>query len=277
MPRVSLSDLFRKYERGEPLTMLTAYDAPIARQVDRGGVDMVLVGDSAGDNHLGHDDTLPVTLEEALSNTAAVDRAVEDAMVVADLPFGSYGGSMEQSVGTATRFMKEAGADAVKLETAPGGETTVDIVDRLTELGVPVMGHVGFTPQRTGQIGGNYVQGRDHDQSAAVDPLVETAEALAAAGAFSIVLETVTEETGKRVTDAVDVPTIGIGAGRHVDGQVLVVNDVLGLGGESYSLSKQYADLDAVVHDAVASYVDDVASGRFPTEENVFDPLDEDA
>jgi 3-methyl-2-oxobutanoate hydroxymethyltransferase len=277
MPRVSLSDLFRKYERGEPLTMLTAYDAPIARQVDRGGVDMVLVGDSAGDNHLGYDDTLPVTLEEALSNTAAVDRAVEDAMVVADLPFGSYGGSMEQSVGTATRFMKEAGADAVKLETAPGGETTVDIVDRLTELGVPVMGHVGFTPQRTGQIGGNYVQGRDHDQSAAVDPLVETAEALAAAGAFSIVLETVTEETGKRVTDAVDVPTIGIGAGRHVDGQVLVVNDVLGLGGESYSLSKQYADLDAVVHDAVASYVDDVASGRFPTEENVFDPLDEDA
>ncbi len=276
MGRMSIPDLIEKYENDEPLTMLTAYDAPIARQVDRGGVDMILVGDSAGDNHLGYDDTLPVTLEEALSNTAAVDRAVEDAMVIADMPFLSYGASLETSVENAGRFMKEAGADAVKLETAPRGETTVDIVARLTELGVPVVGHIGLTPQRMKQIGGGYVQGRGDGSSATVEALVETAEQLEDAGAFSIILEAVTEETGKQVTEAVDVPTIGIGAGRHVDGQVLVVTDVLGLSEESYRLSKQYADLNAVVQDAVESYVDDVRGGTFPASENVFDPLDDD-
>jgi 3-methyl-2-oxobutanoate hydroxymethyltransferase len=275
MTRTSLPDVFEKYENGEPLTMLTAYDAPIARQVDAGGVDLILVGDSAGDNHLGYDDTLPLTLEEALSNTAAVDRAVEDAMVVADLPFLTYGTSMAESVENAGRFIKEAGADAVKLETAPYGETTIDIVDRLTELGMPVMGHVGLTPQRMNQIGGAYVQGRGHDTSTTSDALVETAQRLEGAGVFSIVLETVTEDTARRVTDAVDVPTIGIGAGRYVDGQVLVTNDVLGLSGESFRLSKQYADLDATIRDAVERYVDDVESGSFPARENVFDPVDE--
>jgi 3-methyl-2-oxobutanoate hydroxymethyltransferase len=276
MSRLSVADVHRKYADGEPLTMLTAYDAPIARLVDEAGVDLILVGDSAGDNHLGYDDTLPVTVEEALSNTAAVDRAVEEAMVIADLPFGSYGGSIAGSVETATRFLKEAGADAVKLETAPRGEVTVDVVDRLTELGVPVMGHVGLTPQRMRQIGGGYVQGRDHAQSTTVEALVETAERLAAAGAFSIVLETVTEETGRQVTEAVDVPTIGIGAGRHVDGQVLVITDVLGMG-ESYSLSKQYADLDTVIREAASEYVADVESGAFPARDHVFDPVDDGA
>ncbi len=275
MARTSVSDIHDKCEDGEQLTMLTAYDAPIAAQVDAGGVDMILVGDSAGDNHLGYEDTLPVTLEEALSNTSAVDRAVDDAMVIADLPFGTYGASMEQSVENATRFMKEAGADAVKLETAPGGETTVGIIDRLTELGIPVMGHIGFTPQRMHQIGGPYIQGRGHTSSAHVDALVETAEGLADAGVFAVVLETVTEETGREVTDALDVPTIGIGAGRHVDGQVLVITDMLGLGGESFKLSKQYADLDARISDAVSEYVADVEEGRFPAEENVYDPVDE--
>lgn len=276
MSRLSVADVHRKYADGEPLTMLTAYDAPIARLVDEAGVDLILVGDSAGDNHLGYDDTLPVTVEEALSNTAAVDRAVEEAMVIADLPFGSYGGSIAGSVETATRFLKEAGADAVKLETAPRGEVTVDVVDRLTELGVPVMGHVGLTPQRMRQIGGGYVQGRDHAQSTTVEALVETAERLAAAGAFSIVLETVTEETGRQVTEAVDVPTIGIGAGREVDGQVLVITDVLGMG-ESYSLSKQYADLDTLIREAVSEYVADVESGAFPARDHVFDPVDDGA
>jgi 3-methyl-2-oxobutanoate hydroxymethyltransferase len=273
--RNSVQDIYESYHEGETLTMLTAYDAPIAAQVDAGGVDMILVGDSAADNHLGHDDTLPLTMAEALSNTAAVDRAVEEAMVIGDMPFGSYGASMESSVENATRFMKEAGADAVKLETAPHGETTIDIIDRLTELGLPVMGHVGFTPQRMHQIGGPYIQGRGHTSSAHIDALVETAEALVDAGVFAVVLETVTEETGKRVTEAVDVPTIGIGAGRHVDGQVLVTNDLLGLGGEAFKLSKQYADLDSVVRDAVGEYVDDVRNGEFPAEENVFDPVDE--
>jgi 3-methyl-2-oxobutanoate hydroxymethyltransferase len=275
MKRNSVRDLYETYREGEMLTMLTAYDAPIATQVDAGGVDMILVGDSAADNHLGHDDTLPLTMAEALSNTAAVDRAVDEAMVVGDMPFGSYGASMEQSVENATRFMKEAGADAVKLETAPHGQTTIDIIDRLTELGLPVMGHVGFTPQRMHQIGGPYIQGRGHTSSAHVDALVETAEALEDAGAFGIVLETVTEETGRRVTDAVDVPTIGIGAGRHVDGQVLVTNDLLGLGGEAFKLSKQYADVDSVVQEAVGEYVEEVENGEFPAEENVFDPVEE--
>lgn len=275
MSRTSIPDLHEKYRDGEPLTMLTAYDAPIARQVDRGGVDMILVGDSAGDNHLGYDDTIPLTMDEALSNTAAVDRAVEDAMVVGDMPFGSYGQSMETSVDNAVRFLKEAGADAVKLETAPHGDTTIEIIDRLTELGIPVQGHIGLTPQRMNQIGGGYVQGRNHSSSAAVDALVETAERLADAGVFAVVLETVTEETGKAVTDAVDVPTIGIGAGRYVDGQVLVLTDLLGLGGESFTLSKQYADLDATISNAVEEYVTDVADGEFPAEENIFDPIEE--
>jgi len=275
MSRTSVPDLQDKHESGEPLTMLTAYDAPIARQVDAGGVDMILVGDTAGHNHLGYDDTLPVTLEEALSNTAAVDRAVDDAMVIGDLPFLSYGTSMGESVKNAGRFMKEAGADAVKLETAPYGETTIEIIDRLTELGMPVMGHIGLTPQRMNQIGGAYIQGRDLETSTTVDALVETAERLEDAGVFAVVLETVTEETGKQVTETINVPTIGIGGGRYVDGQVLVLTDVLGLGAESYSLSKQYADLDSTIQNAVETFVAEVEDGLFPARENVYDPIED--
>jgi 3-methyl-2-oxobutanoate hydroxymethyltransferase len=275
MSRVSVLDIFEKYENGDPLTMLTAYDAPIARQVDSGGVDMILVGDSAGDNHLGYEDTLPVTLQEALSNTAAVDRAVEDAMVIGDLPFLTYGTSIEESVKNAGRFIKESGADAVKLETAPYGETTIEIIDRLTELGIPVMGHIGLTPQRMNQIGGGYVQGRGHENSATVDALVGTAEQLEDAGAFSIVLETVTEEAGKQVTEAVDLPTIGIGAGRYIDGQVLVITDLVGLGEEPFRFSKQYADLDSTIRGAVETYVNEVQEGIFPADKNVYDPIDD--
>jgi 3-methyl-2-oxobutanoate hydroxymethyltransferase len=276
MAKTTLRDIRTRYEDGKPLTMLTAYDAPVARQVDAGGVDMILVGDSAGDNHLGYEDTLPLTLEEALSNASAVVRGVEEALVVADLPFLTYGTSISESVTNAGRFLKEAGADAVKLETAPYGETTVEIVDRLTELGIPVQGHVGLTPQRMNEIGGAYVQGRDHAQSVDAAALVDTAERLEEAGAFSIVLETVTEGAARAVTEAVDVPTIGIGAGRYVDGQVLVVNDVLGLGGESYRLSKRYADLDSEIRGAVSEYVSEVEAGEFPARENVFDPVDGD-
>ena len=274
MARASVRDIAERYESGESLAMLTAYDAPMAKLVDAGGVDMILVGDSAGNNHLGYDDTLPVTLEEALSNTAAVDRAVTDAMVIADLPFLSYGTSMAESVRNAGRFMKEAGADAVKLETPPGGETTIEIIERLTELGIPVQGHVGFTPQRIRELGGAFVQGRDHDRSAAREELVETATRLEEAGAFSIVIETVSETVGREITAAVDVPTIGIGAGRYVDGQVLVLNDVLGLNPEPYSLSKTYADLNEIVQGAVEEFVTDVRSGDFPTSDHAFDPIE---
>jgi len=274
MGRTTIRTLREKYEAGDQLTMLTAYDAPIARLVDEGGVDIILVGDSAGDNHLGYDDTLPVTLEEALSNTAAVARATEDAMVIGDLPFLSYGASTEQSVENAGRFLKEAGADAVKLETAPGGETTIQLVERLVELGIPVQGHVGLTPQRMNEMGGAVIQGREGPKSAFADELVDTARRLADAGVFTLVLEGVTEAVAKRVTEAIDVPTIGIGAGRYVDGQVLVVTDMLGLGGEGYKLSKQYADLDRVIGQAVESYVSDVESGAFPADENVYEPID---
>jgi 3-methyl-2-oxobutanoate hydroxymethyltransferase len=191
------------------------------------------------------------------------------------MPFLSYGASLETSVENAGRFLKEAGADAVKLETAPRGETTIDIVSRLTELGVPVVGHIGLTPQRMRQLGGGYVQGRGDGSSATVEALVDTATRLADAGAFAIVLEAVTEATGKEVTEAVDVPTIGIGAGRYVDGQVLVVTDLLGLSEESYGFSKAYADLGSVVEEAVTAYVDDVRDGAFPASEHVFDPVDE--
>ena len=275
MSRTSIQDIQSKYDDGVALTMLTAYDAPIARRVDDGGVDMILVGDSAGHNHHGYEDTIPLTLEEALSNTAAVDRAADEAMVVADMPFLSYGTSMAESVENAGRFMKEAGADAVKLETAPYGETTIDIVDRLTELGVPVLGHVGLTPQRMNQIGGAFIQGRDHDASAATDALVDTAEQLVEAGAFAVVLEAVSEEAARRVTEAIPVPTIGIGAGRHVDGQVLVVTDMLGLSEHSPSLARQYTDLDDAISSAVEQFVTEVETGEFPTREHTYDPIDE--
>lgn len=255
--------------------MLTAYDAPIATQVDRGGVDLILVGDTAGHNHMGYDDTLPVTLEEQLSNTASVVRGTDEAMIVGDMPFLSYGTSLSESVENAGRFLKEAGADAVKLETAPGGDATIEIVDRCTELGIPVQGHLGLTPQRMNELGGPVIQGREGPDTAFADTLVETAERLEEAGIFSLVLEGTAEPLAKRITEAVDVPTIGIGAGRHVDGQVLVVNDVLGLGAEDYSLSKQYADVDAVIRGAVEEYVADVDDGAFPARENVYEPIDE--
>ncbi|WP_265108737.1 3-methyl-2-oxobutanoate hydroxymethyltransferase [Halosolutus halophilus] len=274
MGRTTIRDLERKYRDDEPLTMLTAYDAPIGKLVDEGGVDMILVGDSAGHNHMGYEDTIPVTMDEQLSNTASVVRGTEDAMIVGDMPFGSYGASVEESVENASRFLQEAGADAVKLETAPAGETTIEIVDRLTELGIPVQGHLGLTPQRMNELGGAVIQGREGPDSAFADELVDTAERLEEAGIFSLVLEGVTEAVAKRITEAVDVPTIGIGAGRYVDGQVLVITDVLGLGGEGYSLSKQYADLDSVIREAVESYVADVESGTFPTSENAYEPID---
>jgi 3-methyl-2-oxobutanoate hydroxymethyltransferase len=271
---VTLRDIEQSYRDGAPLTMLTAYDAPMARLVDRGGVDLILVGDSAAHNHMGYETTIPLDLDDAIANTQAVTRAVENAFVVGDMPFGTYGASLEQGVENATRLVKDGRADAVKFETAPGGDATVDLADRLTELGVPVQGHVGLTPQRIRELGGPVVQGREGAESAFADELVETARALADAGAFSIVIEGTTEAVAKRVTDAVDVPTIGIGAGRYTDGQVLVLNDLIGLDPAEYKLSKQYADIDAVVEEAVSSFVADVAEGAFPTADHAYEPLD---
>jgi 3-methyl-2-oxobutanoate hydroxymethyltransferase len=275
MTRTTVRDIEAAYGDGEPITMLTAYDAPIARLVDEAGVDIILVGDSAGHNHLGYEGTLQVTMAEALSNTAAVVRGTEESLVLADLPFMSYGASVESSVESAGRFLKEAGADGVKLETAPDGGITVEVIDRLTSLGIPVQGHLGLTPQRVNQMGGPVVQGREGADSAFADRVVETARDLEAAGIFSLVIEGTTEALAKRLTEAVDVPTIGIGAGRYVDGQVLVTNDVIGLDSEGYRLSKQYADVDSVIGDAVSAFVREVREGEFPTEEHAYEPIEE--
>jgi 3-methyl-2-oxobutanoate hydroxymethyltransferase len=275
MTRTTVRDIEETYRAGEPLTMLTAYDAPIARLVDAAGVDIILVGDSAGHNHLGYEGTLQVTMEEALSNTAAVVRGSEEALVLADLPFMSYGASVESSVESAGRFLKEAGADGVKLETAPEGGITVEVIDRLTNLGIPVQGHLGLTPQRVNQMGGPVIQGREGADSAFADRMVETARDLEDAGIFSLVIEGTTEALARRITEAVDVPTIGIGAGRHVDGQVLVTNDVIGLDAEGYRLSKQYADVDLVIEDAASEFVREVRDREFPTEEHAYDPVEE--
>lgn len=272
MSRVTCSTIQRAYRNGEQLTMLTAYDAPIATLVERGGVEMILVGDSAGHNHHGYDGTLPLTVDEALSNTAAVVRGTDRALIVADLPFNSYGPNIDRSVRTAGRFLKEAGADAVKLETAPGGTITVDIVEACVEIGIPVQAHVGLTPQRMNAIGGPKIQGRSGPDSEFTETIVETAQRLAEAGAFSLVIEATTEPVARRITDAVDIPTLGIGAGRYTDGQVLVTNDVIGLDAAEFKLAKQYADVGSAIENAASQFVSEVKEGTFPDREHVYDP-----
>ncbi|MFB6121228.1 MAG: 3-methyl-2-oxobutanoate hydroxymethyltransferase [Halobacteriaceae archaeon] len=271
MTRTDVRDLETMADADEPITMLTAYDAPTAGILDDAGVDILLVGDTAGELVLGHDDTTSVTLDEMLTFTGAVARGSEEAMVVGDMPFESYGASMADSVNAAKRFLTEADAQAVKLETAPGGDWTVAFIDRVTELGVPVMAHTGLTPQRVNEVGGRVVQGRNTEHSASAETLIQTAEALEDAGAFAIVLELVTELAAKRVANAVDVPVIGIGAGRHVDGQVLTISDVLGYGDYDLTFDKEYADVPSVVADAAAEYVREVRESDFPTADHAFD------
>jgi 3-methyl-2-oxobutanoate hydroxymethyltransferase len=262
MERVTAKDLL---EKDEPIVMVAAYDAPTAEILDD-VADVVLVGDSIGDVRLGYEDTLPVTVEQSLSHTAAVVRGSESAMVVGDMPFASFGVSVEETAENAARYLKEAGAGAVKLETPVDGGVSVETVRRLTELGVPVMGHVGLTPQQVRREGYR-VLGRDDDEA---DAVVRRARELEDAGVFSVVLEAVTEEVGARVTDAVDVPTIGIGAGREVDGQVLVIDDLIGMSENPPSFVKEYADVRGEIRDAVEEYADGVRSGGFPADEHVF-------
>lgn len=253
-----------------PIVMLTAYNSAEAEIMD-GEADVVLVGDSVGNTRLGYRDTIPVTLEQSLSHTSAVARATEESLVVGDMPFMSYGAGKRDSVRNAGRYLKEAGAQAVKLETPVGGTHTVELVDRLTELGVPVLGHTGLTPQHIHSTGGYRVEGRGEK----ADELVGTAERLEDAGAFAVVLEMVPEPVARRVTEAVEVPTIGIGAGRYVDGQVLVVDDVVGLSEDVPSFVRKYADVRGEMRDAVSEYASDVREGRFPGREHAFDAVEE--
>ncbi|WP_431812754.1 3-methyl-2-oxobutanoate hydroxymethyltransferase [Kocuria sp. cx-455] len=262
--RVRTVHLQRAKAQGEKFAMLTSYDALTAAIFDGAGVDVLLVGDSAGNNVLGYETTLPVTLEHMIPLAAAVSRAARRALVVVDLPFGSYEESPEQAVRSSVRIMKETGAHAVKIEA---GADLCDHVAAVVRAGIPVMGHVGFTPQSEHALGGYRVQGKG-DAAAA---LIADARAVQAAGAFAVVLEMVSADAAARVEDALVIPTVGIGAGNSTTGQVLVWQDMLGLRtGRMPRFVKQYAQLSQIIGDAVGSYVTDVKSGRFPAEENSF-------
>jgi 3-methyl-2-oxobutanoate hydroxymethyltransferase len=258
--RVTVRDIAAAKANGEKWPMLTTYDALTAGIFDEAGIPVLLVGDSAGNVVFGYDTTIPVTVDDLIPLTAAVVRGTKRAMVVADLPFGSYQASPRAALESAARFMKEAGAHAVKLE---GGMRVAHQVEELVAAGIPVMGHLGLTPQSVHAFGGFRVQGRGE----AGERLLHDAKALEAAGAFSVVLEGIPSELGARITQALHVPTIGIGAGPGCDAQVLVWQDMAGLSPRSPKFAKRYADLAAVLRDAATEFAADVSSGAFPTEE----------
>ena len=241
--------------------MLTAYDFPTAEILDGAGVPVLLVGDSVGRNVLGYPNELPVTMEEMLHHTRAVTRGVEQAMVVGDMPFMSFQASTDDGVRNAGRLIKEGGAHAVKIEGPQ-----LDLVHRLVDVGIPVMAHVGLTPQSVYGLGGYRIQGRGE----AAQKLLDQAHNLEKAGAFSIVLEAMPSELGAEITRELHIPTIGIGAGGRTDAQVLVINDLLGLNETVPKLAKKYADLRSVMSEAVASFVQDVEHGTFPDEEHSY-------
>jgi 3-methyl-2-oxobutanoate hydroxymethyltransferase len=263
--RVSIRDFYRKKERGERLALLTAYDYPSALYVDAAGVDAILVGDSLGMVVQGHETTLPVTLEEMLYHTRCVARAAKRAMVIADMPFMSYQASDEDGLRNAGRLLKEGGAQAVKVE---GGRRVAGLVRRMTEMGIPVMGHLGMTPQSVHAFGGFRVQGKG---KAAAQQLMEDARLLEAAGVFALILELIPRELAEAVTEAVRVATIGIGAGPGCDGEVQVFHDVLGMfEGRMPRHTKRYAQVGAIIQSAVSRYVEEVRDGVFPADENAF-------
>jgi len=261
--RVTVRDLAAAKARGERWPMLTAYDALTARVFDDAGIPVLLVGDSAGNVVFGYDTTLPVTVADLLPLTAAVVRGTKRALIVADLPFGSYQLSPASALASATRFLKEAGAHAVKLE---GGVRVAHQVEELVGAGIPVMAHLGLTPQSVNVFGGYRVQGRGE----AGDRLLHDAKALEAAGAFSVVLECVPAELATRITHAVGIPTIGIGAGPGCDAQVLVWQDMAGLSPRTARFVKRYAELGHLLGDAARSFAEDVVAGSFPAEEHVY-------
>ncbi len=258
--RVTVSDLAKAKARGEKWPMLTAYDALTAHVFDEAGIPVLLVGDSAGMVVFGHDTTIPVTLDELIPLTAAVVRGTSRALVVADLPFGSYQSSPEAALTAGIRFLKEAGAHAVKLE---GGHRVLRQAEELVAAGVPVMGHLGLTPQSVNVFGGYRVQGRGEDG----ERLLQDAKALEAAGAFAVVLECVPAELAARVTGALSIPTVGIGAGPGCDAQVLVWQDMAGLSPRTPKFVKRYADVAGVLGQAARSFADEVVGGQFPSEE----------
>jgi 3-methyl-2-oxobutanoate hydroxymethyltransferase len=264
--RVTAASLRRMKARGERIVMLTAYDYRSARIFDEAGVDVLLVGDSLGRVVLGYESTVPVTLEDVLHHTRAVSRGAARALVVADLPFLTYS-TPERALGSAGRLLQEGGAQCVKLE---GGRHATPMVTALVEQGIPVMGHLGLTPQSIHRFGGHRVQGRE---AAAAERLVEDAQALEAAGACAVVLELIPAGLAERITAAIKVPTVGIGAGPGCDGQVQVMYDLFTYGPEGEFVpkhAKRYADVGTVMREAAGRYADEVRRGAFPTEEQSF-------
>ena len=262
--RVRTHHLREMKERGEKITMLTAYDMYTAATFDEAGIDLLLVGDSASNNVYGNETSLPVTVDELLPLTRAVARSVTRAMVVGDLPFGSYQASPEQGYLTAVRFMKEAGAHAVKLE---GGAEMAPVIERCTQGGIPVMAHIGFTPQSEHTLGGYRVQGRGET----AERILGDARAVQEAGAFAVVMEMVPGDVAEQVSKELVIPTIGIGAGNGCDGQVLVWQDAFGLRtGRMARFVKQYADVHGALLEGARAYADDVRSGSFPGPEHTF-------
>ncbi|MBI2677993.1 MAG: 3-methyl-2-oxobutanoate hydroxymethyltransferase [Candidatus Koribacter versatilis] len=260
-PKVTTQSIFEKKQRHEPITCLTAYDYASARLVDEAGVDMVLVGDSLAMVILGYENTLPVTMQEMLHHTAAVRRGTERALVIADMPYASYHVSKRDALRNATRFVKEAGAEAVKIE---GGAKRVPLIARLIDAEMPVMGHIGLTPQSLHVMGGYKVQGKT---LAAVEQLMKDAVALDRAGVFSIVLEGIPREVAAMITAEVEAPTIGIGAGPECDGQVLVFHDIMGLTfAPPAKFVRQYADLGAAIGQAIAAFKADVETRQYPSD-----------
>jgi 3-methyl-2-oxobutanoate hydroxymethyltransferase len=269
--RVTVPEVGRMKADGERITMVTAYDWTFARLLDEAGVDMLLVGDSLGMVVQGHDTTIPVTLDEMVYHTRMVARGAARAMVVGDLPFGSYQASPAQAVESAIRLVKDGGAQCVKLE---GGLTMAETIERIARVDIPVIGHVGLTPQSVHRIGGHRVQGRRHGSApGGRERVIEDAKAVEAAGAFAVVLECIPLDLAAEITASLGIPTIGIGAGAHCDGQVLVLHDLVGLNDAwTPRFAKRYAELGRAVVRAAGEYVAEVKGGAFPTDAHAFAP-----
>lgn len=252
-------------DRGEKISMLTAYDFSMARMVDEAGIDVILVGDSASNVMAGHETTLPITLDQMIYHASSVVRGVDRALVTVDLPFGSYQGNSKEALVSTIRIMKESGAHAVKME---GGEEIIESVKRILTAGVPVMGHLGLTPQSIYKFGTYAVRATENAEA---EKLLHDSKLLEAAGCFALVLEKIPAELAKKVAESLSIPVIGIGAGPHVDGQVLVVHDMLGINNEfKPRFLRKYANLHAVITNAVSQYVHDVKGRNFPNDKELY-------
>jgi len=263
--KVTTHALQEMKRQGEKISMLTAYDYTMALLVDRAGVDVVLVGDSASNVMAGHETTLPITLDHMIYHASSVVRGVDRALVVVNMPFGTYQGNSKEALSSAVRIMKESGGHSVKLE---GGQEIIDSIERILRAGIPVMGHLGLTPQSIYKFGTYSVRAKEEAEA---DKLLEDALALEKAGCFALVLEKIPAALAKNVSDALAIPVIGIGAGQGVDGQVLVLHDMLGMNHNfNPRFLRRYANLDTVIHDAVSHYVSDVKELKFPTDQESY-------